>query len=69
MRRRATANPACESSAAKTVRPAMPSGIKPYSIFPPDKNPAAKLPMPMPMDSEICSQPLCVSSKCKMSLP
>jgi hypothetical protein len=48
------ASPARESSAAKIVSPIMPSGIKPYSIFPPDKNPAARLPVPMPIKSDAC---------------
>ena len=40
--------------------PSEPSGINPYSIFPADSTPAAKLPSPIPMAIEAWRIPLCV---------
>ncbi len=44
----ATFRPLRDASAANTVIPIDPSGISPYSIFPPERYPAATLPSPIP---------------------
>ena len=46
--------PLCPSAAPKIVMPAAPNGIRPYSILPPDKYPAARLPIPIPMATDAC---------------
>src|SRR5262249_14855145 len=57
------------SNNPRPVMPSEPRGIKPYSIWPEDRNPAAKLPRPMPVAIETCRMPLWVELIFRTSWP
>ncbi len=54
---------------SQAVMPSEPRGISPYSIFPEERNPAARLPNPIPMAMDACRIPLWVELIFRTSWP